>query len=212
MRLDISCLGIRDTPGAGHLATRGGPTRHVAPFQHALPILLISIACRFSARFGRNPGRSYPTVQPESTFRSGRNNILSRRKRNRAAQVQAATNFCFCFDFDEWSQLAKDDPFAFEARRIALIEAYLRQFPQSGQRRLRGLQFRIDMERRRARTPMGACLKISSMMWESLLGRHGLKTALDTLMGSSNRSVVAPPRHLPLATSARIIPFRKPAV
>jgi hypothetical protein len=104
--------------------------------------------------------------------------------------VQAATNFCFRFDFDEWSQLAKDDPFAFEARRIALIEAYLRQFPQSGQRRLRG-PVPHRMERRRARTPMAACLKISSMMWESLLGRHGLKTALDT-------SLPQPVSHCPL--------------
>ena len=124
--------------------------------------------------------------------------------------MQAATNFCFSFDFDEWSQLAKDDPFAFEARRIALIEEYLRQFPQSGQRRLRGLQFRIDMVRRRARTPMGACLKISSMMWESLLGKHGLKDALDTLVTCPNQSVNATLRHSPLVTSARIIPFRKP--
>jgi len=168
-----------------------------------------NLSCRRMT--GHNPGRSYPTVQLESAFRFGSNIILSRRNCNRAAQVQAATNFCFCFDFDEWSKLAKDDPFAFETRRLALIEAYLRQFPQSGQRRLRGLQFRIDMERRRARTPMGACLKISSMMWESLLGRHGLKTALDTLMGCPNQSVIAPPRYAPLATSARIIPFRRPA-
>lgn len=125
--------------------------------------------------------------------------------------MQAATNFCFSFDFDEWSQLAKDDPFAFEARRVALIEEYLRQFPQSGQRRLRGLQFRIDMVRRRARTPMGACLKISSMMWESLLGTQGLKAALDTLVASPNQSVNTALRHNVQATSARIIPFRKPA-
>jgi hypothetical protein len=91
--------------------------------------------------------------------------------------VQAATDFSFSFDFDEWSRLAKVDPSAFEARRLALIEEFLRQFPQPDQQRLRGLQFRIDMVRRRARTPMGACLKISSMMWESLLGSHGLKTA-----------------------------------
>ena len=125
--------------------------------------------------------------------------------------MQAATNFCFSFDFDEWSRLAKDDPSAFEARRIALIEDYLRRFPQSGQRRLRGLQFRIDMVRRRARTPMGACLKISSMMWESLLGQHGLKAALDTLLDFPSRAALAPSQPRSRGTSARIIPFRKPA-
>lgn len=122
--------------------------------------------------------------------------------------MQAATNFCFSFDFDDWSKLAKDDPFAFEARRLALIEDYLRQFPQSGQRRLRGLQFRIDMVRRRARTPMSACLKISSMMWESLLGHHGLKAALDrfhTLPGHPETVISTG-----IAASARIIPFKKP--
>ena len=122
--------------------------------------------------------------------------------------MQAATDFCFSFDFDDWSRLAKDDPSAFEARRLALIEEFLRQFPQPEQQRLRGLQFRIDMVRRRARTPMGACLKISSMMWESLLGRHGLKPALDTLLGYPNHPV--PATSSSLAPSARIIPFRKP--
>ena len=123
--------------------------------------------------------------------------------------MQAATDFCFSFDFDDWSRLAKEDPSAFEARRLALIEEFLRQFPQPDQQRLRGLQFRIDMVRRRARTPMGACLKISSMMWESLLGSHGLKTALDTLIGYPNHAV--PATSPGLAPSARVIPFRKPA-
>ena len=123
--------------------------------------------------------------------------------------MQAATDFCFSFDFDDWSRLAKDDPSAFEARRQALIEEFLRQFPQPDQQRLRGLQFRIDMVRRRARTPMGACLKISSMMWESLLGNHGLKAALDTLLEYASSPVAATPAAH--ATSASIIPFRKPA-
>jgi len=123
--------------------------------------------------------------------------------------MQAATDFCFSFDFDDWSRLAKEDPSAFEARRLALIEEFLRQFPQPDQQRLRGLQFRIDMVRRRARTPMGACLKISSMMWESLLGSHGLKNALDTLLDSPAQPVPATPTGL--TTSARIIPFKKPA-
>jgi len=34
---------------------------------------------------------------------------------------------------------------------------------------MRGLQNRIDMERLRARTAMKACLRISSMMWDSFL-------------------------------------------
>ena len=122
--------------------------------------------------------------------------------------MQAATEFNFLFDFDEWSRLAKSDPAAFEARRLALIEEYLGQFAPLDQRRLRGLQFRIDMERRRARTPMAACLRLSSMMWDSVLGNRGLKNAMERLLGSS-RTTASPARHSP-AASARILPFKKP--
>jgi hypothetical protein len=125
--------------------------------------------------------------------------------------VQAATEFCFSFDFDEWSMLARTDPSAFEARRLALIEDYLGQFPLPEQRRLRGLQFRIDMERRRAHTPMAACLKLSAMMWDSLLGSQGLKAALDSLLTAELSN--PPPRqpaHTRRSTPARILPFRKP--
>lgn len=123
--------------------------------------------------------------------------------------MQTATTFCFSFDFDEWSQLAKTDPAAFERRRLALIEAYLHGFPPQPQRRLRGVQFRIDMERRRARTPLAACLRLSAMMWESLLGNRGLKATLDTLLGYT-----APPsasaRRRP-SSCATVLPFRRPA-
>jgi len=122
--------------------------------------------------------------------------------------VQAANNFCFAFDFDEWAALARTDPHAFEARRLALIEDYLGQFPSPEQQRLRGLQFRIDMERRRARTPMAACLRLSSMMWDSLLGSHGLKTALDALLLPPTAS--APPSPQAGRSAGRIIPFRNP--
>lgn len=123
--------------------------------------------------------------------------------------MQAEPDSYYTFDFDDWSRLAKEDPSAFEARRLALIEEFLRQFPQPDQQRLRGLQFRIDMVRRRARTPMGACLKISSMMWESLLGSHGLKNALNALLDAPAQPLLAASSGP--ALSARVIPFRKPA-
>ena len=123
--------------------------------------------------------------------------------------MSAAPQFCFSFDFDEWARLARTDPFAFEARRLAIIEAFLRQFPPPDQRRLRGLQFRIDMERRRARTPMAACLRLSAMMWDSLLGTYGLKNALEQFLGQLHaQSPVARPAAARTA-SARILPFRR---
>jgi Protein of unknown function (DUF3135) len=113
------------------------------------------------------------------------------------------------FDFDEWSALAKTNPVAFEEKRQALIEEFLREVPPPDQQRLRGLQFRIDMERRRARTPMAACLKLSSMMWDSLLGSHGLKNALDSLLATASSPSPLPSPALPTPRSAHVLPFRK---
>lgn len=77
-------------------------------------------------------------------------------------------------NFDAWSELARNDPAAFETMRLAAIEAVIEGAPEANRDRLRRLQWRIDQERRLARTPMGACIRISRMMWRSLLGPGGL--------------------------------------
>lgn len=77
-------------------------------------------------------------------------------------------------DFDTWSAMARDDPQAFEAMRLAAIEAVIEGAPEANRKRLRCLQWRIDQERRLARSPMAACLRISRMMWRSVLGPNGL--------------------------------------
>ena len=70
------------------------------------------------------------------------------------------------FNFDEWSALAQSAPEEFESRRSSAIESVISGC--TNVRRLRGLQCRIDWERERARTPLKACLRLSSMMWDSL--------------------------------------------
>jgi hypothetical protein len=72
------------------------------------------------------------------------------------------------FDFDAWASLAREDPEEFERRRRAAIDALIASSPDS-QRRLAGIQFRIDMERRLAHTPLKACLRLSEMMWDTFL-------------------------------------------
>jgi hypothetical protein len=76
-------------------------------------------------------------------------------------------------DFDYLTGLARTDPQRFESFRRATIEAYISGLPDKRQTRMRKLQWRIDQERRR-HSPMGACLKISGMMWDHLLGPQGL--------------------------------------
>lgn len=69
----------------------------------------------------------------------------------------------------ELAQLARDDPHAFEALRKELIENAILRAPERFQLRLRQLQFRVDGIRRLARTPLGALIKMQSMMWDSFL-------------------------------------------
>lgn len=72
------------------------------------------------------------------------------------------------FDFDEWVELAKDAPATFEKRRTEWLEAAIQKAPEDHKTRLRGLQFQIDMVREKNKHPLGACMKLSSMMLESL--------------------------------------------
>lgn len=76
------------------------------------------------------------------------------------------------FDFDTWAHLAQHDKEEFERRRQIAIENLIASAPEASQRRLRGLQFKIDMERRRAVTPLGACVRISEMMWDKVFELH----------------------------------------
>ena len=70
-------------------------------------------------------------------------------------------------DFAFWSELARRDPERFEALRGRVILDFLASVPPERRRRLEGLQWRIDAERRRAGTPLAACIRLSGMMWES---------------------------------------------
>lgn len=106
------------------------------------------------------------------------------------------------FDFDDWASLARDDPQAFEQLRLWLIDDLINAAPPHLQKRLAGLQWRIDCLRRRSQNPLGACLRISSMMWDSVLGERELVASLRQLsqLGSENQG--------PEPTAA-VLPFRK---
>src|SRR5690606_39594129 len=53
---------------------------------------------------------------------------------------------------------------------------------RSSDLKLRGLQFRVDMERRRAKSPMAACIAISAMMHDSF---DQLRQALNEAAGNA---------------------------
>ena len=92
------------------------------------------------------------------------------------------------FDFDYWLELAQSSPDGFETMRSEYIEAFIVQAPESMQHRLRCLQWRIDMAREQAKTPLAACIKISGMMWDTL---HQLRETSLRLHDSPQQAVPA---------------------
>lgn len=82
-------------------------------------------------------------------------------------------------EFDDLLKLANDNPEQLENWRKKQVETLISEAPEEYQRRLRGLQFQIDCERQKHSSPMGTCVAISRMMYESmdklnqaLLGEH----------------------------------------
>ncbi len=104
------------------------------------------------------------------------------------------------FDFEYWAKLWQDDPEAFEGERIRVIESIIAAAPAENRPRLRRFQWRIDIERRRSRTPYQAYQRLANMMWESLLGERGLLQALQRLATASEEKLAQ-------RQSATVIPF-----
>ena len=80
------------------------------------------------------------------------------------------------FNFDEWAALAKTAPDEFEQQRLNVIECLI---SNSGKNyhRLQGLQCSIELERIRARNPLKACLRLSTLMSDA---HFDLNAALNT--------------------------------
>jgi len=74
--------------------------------------------------------------------------------------------------FDQLSKMAETHPEALEQFRQREVESLIAKAPADIQRRLRGLQFQIDCQRRVHPNPIGACIAISKMMHESVLRLH----------------------------------------
>lgn len=78
--------------------------------------------------------------------------------------------------FDELKHLAEKHPEKLEEYRQQWIEQTIDEASSSHQRRLRGLQFQIDMQRRKSKTPMASCIQISKMMHDSLANLYEVIT------------------------------------
>lgn len=94
-------------------------------------------------------------------------------------------------DFDTLMEMAQKSPDKLELLRKRMIKEVIDGARGSSRRRLEGLQFKIDMEIRRSKTPLASCIRISQMMHESMAD---LRDYLDVnktipqpvLLGSNN--------------------------
>jgi hypothetical protein len=70
--------------------------------------------------------------------------------------------------FERLREMAIQDPDALEGLRQEYVQAIIDKAPEAYRLRLKGLQFKIDGQRRLSKNPMSACINISKMMHESL--------------------------------------------
>ncbi|MEM1436841.1 MAG: DUF3135 domain-containing protein [Pseudomonadota bacterium] len=115
-------------------------------------------------------------------------------------------------DFDDLVHMARNRPDALELLRQELVAEIIGGASTEQQRRrLEGLQFKVDMERRRAASPLAATIKLSEMMCQSLADLHrSLITPLDTGVEPVEEVVAVDgkgPVAAPAAGSATILPF-----
>ncbi len=109
-------------------------------------------------------------------------------------------------DFEELLRLAQNDPDKLEQLRIQWCEQIIHDAPREYRRKLRGLQFRIDMERRKAKSPMAACISLSGMMHDSF---DHLRYALNDATDTTGRSVLFGEEIQNTPELATVLPFRR---
>lgn len=106
-------------------------------------------------------------------------------------------------NFDDWVRLFNEDPEKFEQLRQEMIQQIIDDSPDTGKKRLQGLQWQIDQHRDNSNNPMSSCIKISSMMWDTVLGEEGLIENIEKLANPSDQSI--PVKNT--AAAADILPF-----
>lgn len=90
--------------------------------------------------------------------------------------------------FDELADLAQSNPQAFEQLRTQLCQQMIAKAPAHFQKRLQGLQFRIDAERSLSGSPLGACIRLSKIMNDSLMQLRSLLSDPEAYMAQRHNN------------------------
>lgn len=109
--------------------------------------------------------------------------------------------------FEVLVDMARNDPEGLETLRRSLTDAVIAgASSDSTRRRLQGLQFRVDVERRRAGTPLAAAIRISEMMCHSLASLHASMVTPDELSGGNS---ITNARTTMGESENNVIPFKR---
>ena len=107
-------------------------------------------------------------------------------------------------EFDKLREMAQRDLEQLERLRVQLCDQLIQDSPEEFRRKLRGLQFRVDMERRRAKSPMAACIAISGMMHDSF---DRMRQVLNEAVG--NEDIQFSRASDTEVEQAKVLPFRR---
>ena len=100
--------------------------------------------------------------------------------------------------FDVLVDMARNDPQRLENLRLRLTRSVIEgAATEQKRKRLEGLQFRVDVERKRARSPLAATIKISEMMCHSLADLHRSMVTPLVTDEEENRQDTAQVLHFP---------------
>ena len=90
-------------------------------------------------------------------------------------------------DVETLIKMAQEDPEGLEQLRQKLCTQLINNAPQKYQRRLNGIQFQINMTRRKSANELHSCIKISEMMLESYQKLQAVLTDLQYSEASSKQ-------------------------
>ena len=104
---------------------------------------------------------------------------------------------------DELIKLAESDPQALEILRKQWCDHVIDSAPERYHQRLKGIQFQVDMQRRKSNNSLHSCIKISEMMMQSY---EDLQTVLSQLNKPEQRSAMEQMK-IPATSCADVIPL-----
>lgn len=75
------------------------------------------------------------------------------------------SKYYLAVNFDELKDLYEKSPDEFELRRQNLVSNFIASLPNKiVRKKIKGLQFKIDMERRKSKNPYDSCIKLNKLL------------------------------------------------